>query len=530
MSGRRTVSLMIVAGTVMVAAVPIASAKDLCVGGGQDCFPTIQAAVDAAGNGDQITLSPGTHKGGATIDVSVSLTGAGADRTVIRGGGPVLTIGTFGASREPKVTISGVKITGGVTRSSPQSEEFTGEEGVFAVGGGIAIPPNKNFDGAATVTIRNSVIAGNRVIPRRAVSTGPPCPGDRHCSFAFAGGGGIDAWGDLVLDHTIVRGNRVGAAAGLSGPTSDADGGGISSRGSLKLIHSRVVRNQATATAPTGRFAEGGGIYAPSGDVILRHSAVSHNRAVLKTSFPATVDLLAIGGGMQLADGVTVIRIADTRIADNAVRARNAIGPATAASGAINFTNVDARFRMTDSALAQNRILASAPSGDASVDSGAGTLAGVVAHSRIAGNSATARSGSGDATASGGGVLIFGRMSDTEVAENSATAVSARGRARAAGGGLEVDFRPLKLRRTAVVGNSVFASGQRGFARGGGIFNWRLFSSGAPLDLIESLVQGNTAQGSGVVIEGGGVFARNREVQSTVSAISGNAPDQCFGC
>ena len=234
---------------------------------------------------------------------------------------------------------------------------------------------------------------------------------------------------------------------------------------------------------------------------------------------------------MQLADGVTFIRIADTRIAHNVVTAKNTLGPATAVSGAINFTNVEARFRMTDSALAHNRVFASAPSGDASVDSGAGTLAGIVAHSRISDNSATARSNSGDATASGGGALMFGRMSDTDVADNSAVAVSAQGRARAAGGGLEVDFEPLKLRRTAVVGNSVFASGQRGFARGGGIFNWKLFSIGSRLTLIEAQVQGNAAQGSGeVVIEGGGIYARNRAVNSTASAISGNAPDQCFGC
>src|SRR5207247_8863983 len=62
------------------------------------------------------------------------LVGAGSDRTTISGGGPVLTIGTFGAASEPTVTIDGVAITGGVTRSS----WATGPgDGVFALGGGV---------------------------------------------------------------------------------------------------------------------------------------------------------------------------------------------------------------------------------------------------------------------------------------------------------------------------------------------------------------------------------------------------------
>ena len=520
----------LVAVVVAMATASPASAKELCVGGG-GCFATIQDAVDAARSGDEIKLKPGTHKGGATIDKSVSLIGAGAERTVIRGGGPVLTIGTFGADHQPRVSISNVTITDGVTRSSPQSEDFTGEDGVFALGGGIEALPTKDLSSGAKVTVSDSVIAGNRVIPRKTVPGGPPCPGDRHCGFAFAGGGGIDTWGDLKLVNTTVRDNRVGAAARLSGPTSDADGGGITSRGSLVLVRSRVIENRATATAPSGRFAEGGGIYAPSGEITLRDSAVSRNRSVLRTSFPSTVDLLAIGGGMQLADGITSVRIDDTRIAHNLVVATNEIGSVSANSGALNLTTVEASMRVTDSALAHNRIRAVVRGrhGNAVADSGAATLLGVVADTAIVDNSATARSRGGNATASGGGVLIFGRLIDSEVADNSVTAKSPHGRARAAGGGIEVDFKPLTLNGTVVVGNSVTGLGERGSARGGGIFNWKIFSSGSDLALFDSAVQGNSAQGS-VDVQGGGIYAHKREVNATASAISGNLPDQCFGC
>src|SRR5205823_10157936 len=76
-------------------------------------FSQIAPALAAANNGDTISIAPGTYKGGVTIDVSVTIAGAGPGRTIISGGGPVLTIGTFDAASEPTVSIGGVTITGG---------------------------------------------------------------------------------------------------------------------------------------------------------------------------------------------------------------------------------------------------------------------------------------------------------------------------------------------------------------------------------------------------------------------------------
>jgi hypothetical protein len=53
------------------AAASAASAGSLCVGSKAGCFPTIQAAVDAAHDGDTILIGAGTFAGGVTIDVSV---------------------------------------------------------------------------------------------------------------------------------------------------------------------------------------------------------------------------------------------------------------------------------------------------------------------------------------------------------------------------------------------------------------------------------------------------------------------------
>ena len=45
------------------------------------------------------------------------------------------------------MSISGVTITGGVARSSPESVPFTGKAGVWAAGGGIEIPPGAHLYG-----------------------------------------------------------------------------------------------------------------------------------------------------------------------------------------------------------------------------------------------------------------------------------------------------------------------------------------------------------------------------------------------
>jgi nitrous oxidase accessory protein NosD len=128
-----------------------ASAATLTVCPSGCAFSQIAPAVAAANNGDTISIAPGTYAGGFTITKSVTLAGAGADKTIISGGGPVITIGTFGASSEPTVSISGVTITGGVTRSSPESVPCTGKAGVWAAGGGIQVPPHTFFFGGAGV-------------------------------------------------------------------------------------------------------------------------------------------------------------------------------------------------------------------------------------------------------------------------------------------------------------------------------------------------------------------------------------------
>ena len=104
-------------------------------------YSQIAPAVATAKDGDTISVAPGIYAGGFTIDVSVRLDGAGPGRTIISGGGPVITIGEISAASEPTVSIDEVTVTGGITRSGSESVTCTGKQGVWAAGGGIEVPP-----------------------------------------------------------------------------------------------------------------------------------------------------------------------------------------------------------------------------------------------------------------------------------------------------------------------------------------------------------------------------------------------------
>jgi hypothetical protein len=535
----RKLALLALTLTAALAAASAAAAPSpgrLCVGVGPGCYATIQAAVDAAHNGDTVAVEPGTFAGGVTIDVSVGLVGAGAGRTIISGGGPVLTIGEFGALDEPTVSIDGVTITGGVTRSSVESTPFTGQEGVFAAGGGVEIPPNADFSGGATVTIANSVISGNRVAPTETVPGDVECPGGDRCPFAFAGGGGIDSWGTLTLVNTRVSDNRVGSASGLSGPISDANGGAITSfLGPLTISGSTIDGNEASATGPNGRFAEGGAIAATGGSVTVSDSSVTGNAAVLEASLPNSVEQLANGGGLHVAGDVSRATIINTTISGNSASMTNSVGDAEAFAGGI-LVDLGIDFTMSNSVVSGNSVSSrtlAGSAGDAEGDSGAGALLGTISTTRFTANRVQATSAAGDAAAFAGALIDFGSITNSVLGGNQVHASSPNGTVFAAGGAIVVDEPGLTLRNSEVNGNTVGANGASGSVQGGGIFDGPIENGppGGPLALVSSAVTGNGLSGGpGISLQGGGVYVQGQTLTLRHSQLVHNVPDNCFGC
>lgn len=532
-AGRLLLFVFVVAALLLIGAGQASAATlNVCPSG---CpYTQLAPALAAAKDGDTIKIAPGTYAGGVTINVSVKLVGAGPSSTTISGGGPVLTIGMFGAASEPTVSIDGVTITGGVTRSSPESVPFTGKEGVFAAGGGVEIPPNADFSGGATVTITNSVITGNRVAPTDTVPFGPPCPSG-PCPFAGAFGGGIDSWGTLTVANSAISNNRVGSASGLSTLASDADGGAIMNQlGPLTISGSVIHGNQASATGPNGRFAEGGAIMAFGSRMTLSNSSVTDNSAALAASLPNSVEQLANSGGIHITSNVSAATISNTTISDNSVTMTNTVGDATAFSGGIH-VDLDVDFKLSNSVVADNSVHSATlagSSGDAEGDSGAGELLGSITNTRFTGNTVSVSSAAGDATAFAGAFIDFGSITNSVVGDNHVHA-SSPGGSVFAGGAIVVDEPGLTLRNTTVRGNTVDASGESGGARGGGIFDAPVPNGppGGPLVLMTSSVTGNVLSGTaGIALQGGGLYIQNQPLTLTHSVIAGNSPDQCFGC
>lgn len=547
-----------VAGGLALAAEP-AQAAALCVGSAAGCYPTIQAAVDAAHAGDTIAIGAGTFAGGVTITKSLHLQGSGAASTVIRGGDHVLTIGAFGAPAEPTVSISGVTVTGGLARSSPESVPLLGKAGVWAAGGGIEIPPGANLGDGATVSITDSAITGNRVNASSSLPSGFACPGgfpQGQCPFAPATGGGIDSWGTLTLIRTAVTGNTAGAAPGEPGTTSDADGAGIFSRqGSLTLNGSVVAGNHSTAVAPAGRYAEGAGVFAgapdfasnvPGHDVlVIRNSVISGNVATLTSTLPSLtggelLDQKANAAGVQVPpvqQYATPVTIENTQVTNNSVLATDLNGEPVAINAAIAVA--DNPLTMAGSVVSGNRaVTEAATTADQGVAGGALEIdgGGTIRGTRVTDNYSAVVSPQGQAAVAGA-LGLYANISlltvrDTTISGNTAVARSTSGSASVLGigvfnGGL------LTLIDNTVSGNAGTATGPSGVAQGGGIWNGTDFT-GPPvkLNLEHTAVTRNSLTGShGITVHGGGLFsAPPATVVLRNSLITRNVPDQCSGC
>ena len=499
-------------------------------------YTQVSAAVAAAVDGDTLIVGPGFYAGGFTIAHSITVAGAGEGRTIIAGGGPVITVGVLNATTEPTVTLRGVTISGGHTSSF---DGFTNQ----ARGGGVLIPPSADDGLGATVTIADSAITGNVAAPTSNVDAGFSC-GDADCRFALAGGGGIDSWGSLTVTGSLVNDN---AAAGVA---SDANGGGIYvESGPLVVDHSQIIDNRAVPTEGIARFAAGGGINLDSffsGGTALslkvEDSAVSDNTASLVSNLPGfasgqPITILVNGAGIDIPNGAPAT-IEHSSINGNTDNATDTVGEAGAYDAAVSGGN--SPLVMNDDVVAGNHSTTTTqttadigPQGVILEADGAGSLD----HVAVVDNTTTVNTPNGFAQGLGA-VLILGldpsqpvvTLTNSVIAGNTDNAVSATGSASASGGGL-TNSALLDLRNDQVSGNAARAVAPVGTAQGGGIFNGNTFT-GPPVALTvdHSSVTFNTATGSsGVTRQGGGLFTAY-PVTLSHSAIAHNQPDECYGC
>jgi fibronectin-binding autotransporter adhesin len=521
------------AATAVSATASASPAGTLCVGRAHGCYATIQPAVDAAHDGDTILIAPGTYPGGITVPLSVTIVGAGAGSTIIKGGGPVLTLGIAGGASEPTISLAGVTVTGGVT---------TGDGNVTFVGtgGGVRIPGSATGIGA-TVTIRSSVITGNRASGSTTVDGNEPCPGGGACPFAAGFGGGIADIGRLTLINTIVSNNIAG-----DGLASSAAGGGIwtatnGGAGALTLINSSVTGNSAIASAPNGQFAEGGGIQVQDGEAFtLTNSVVSSNTASVSSSYPSGVEVNATTGGIHIG-GSGSATIQGSRISGNVASASSPGAPeANTAALGVGFGECvcGQTLVLKDSVISRNRTIAVGGDGSFAANVLEIDTPATISNTAIIHNSVAVTSQTGAAFAAGA-IFTFDAESQPVVFRNSVIsgntlrASTSTGPASVQGGALN-NAGSLELHSVLVSSNRGNATGTSGSAAGGGIWNGQALGPDGPtpsLLLDRTTVIGNVLGASlGLPVQGGGVFTAGFPISLVNSLIAHNVPDNCVGC
>lgn len=537
---RWAIVVMMALGLVGGASSAAAAPPSLCVGG-PHCYATVQAAVNAAPVGATIRIGSGTFAGGVTIDDSVNLVGASAHSTVIRGGGPVLTIGS--QTTAPTVTLANLTITGGDTSTDPQAPNCgpdiptcgPGYTTAGALGGGI-----EAFQGT-TVTVFDSAITANRAVPSTSVpSVHAVCPGDVACPASFGDAAGIDDWGTMTLIRTTVTDNVAAA--------DQSDGGGIAveSGASLSLADSSVTGNSVSAVPPTGRFAAGGGIFVDGGgSLTITGSRIDANTSSIANSIPtpypeqdgATDQENAYTGGVYLSDGSNAT-IRHSTLNGNKVTVNTPLGQAFGADAALCACG-DVPLTIANTRIDGNALTVNALSSDANGPSGPGALEAdanaTITNTQIAANTTTVTSPTSDAAAIGAVGFFFGgtvtpTMTNSRVTDNSANANAPDGTATVQGAGISNNG-PLLLTGDRVSDNSAKANGQSGFAQGAGIWNGLLFGGPtSPLTLKDTSVTRNTLSGSpGITLQGAGIYTVGFPLSLANSQIAGNSPDQCAG-
>ncbi len=245
---------------------------------GRGCtYSTIQAAVDAAGDGDTLQVSEGTYNESVEINnKDISITG-GYDASC--------------ASRSGD-TISNIQ---GVSGSSIDIASSTISLSYFTLAGnGRGI----HASGSAHVTLASTLVTGNSATSGGGIYVGGGATvrltNNSHVYKNIVndyGGGVFIDQGILIVDNSTIDTNFAGHGGGgiyLIGSTSE-----------VRINSSTIAGNYAT-----GSDSKGGGIYAQSGTISLSpQTIISYNIA-------------ANGGGMYVTDS-SVVSIADAVVRNN---------------------------------------------------------------------------------------------------------------------------------------------------------------------------------------------------------------------
>jgi CSLREA domain-containing protein/uncharacterized repeat protein (TIGR01451 family) len=291
-----------------------------CAVAGATC--TLRGALQLATTGTEtantVILPPGTYRLSegelpiATFTGTVSVTGAGARKTVIDAGGASRVLDAGAES----TVLEGLTITGGA------STEIAGEE-LAGDGGGIVLNTT-----AERLTLRGVTVDGNTAMLNGGGVAAPPETGTMTGK-------------NLVVEDSTISGNKISGGAG------EALGGGLYVLGELVMSNSTVTGNVAESTAG---LQEGGGVLAgPAATEVATTSTTIVNSTIAGNS----VGIGGTGGGLSIYSPGGLIEPSSSLT--NTILYGNKVGAAESNCGPLTITSKtdlsgDASCMFTDTA------------------------------------------------------------------------------------------------------------------------------------------------------------------------------------
>jgi hypothetical protein len=270
-------------------------------------FPTIQAAVNAALDGDTVSIAAGTYAEAVLVSgKSLRIVGAGPGLTTIDATGTgTAALAVINPPVGALTKVESLSLTGGTGYQSPQPFAATGGGGLWitrsvglfgtgpydpvlvrdcriegnqAFGGGGAFISGVDLD----VIIEDCAFLNNTTVGQVG---GPGFAGGlnlicrqaavRDCLFegnsAGRGGGGEIGAGELLIEDCIFRGN---SATDPNSPTG-ANGGGVNVNSANGIMRRCIIEGNSAGGLAGGIYVNVTGSSAPFGTVFLELSELA---------------------------------------------------------------------------------------------------------------------------------------------------------------------------------------------------------------------------------------------------------------
>lgn len=229
-------------------------------------FPSIQAAIDAAANGDTVLVSPGTYLENINFHgKAITVTSKKGPKKTVIDGRQKDTVATFTSGEGPGSVLNGFTLRNG--RSGFDTPGFGDGGGIWIRSSSPTITGNVIADNRACTGIGVSIVFGSPLVQGNTI-TGNVQQG---CSGGTGGGGvGIGGNGAAQLVNNVISSNFIGSAGGgislfaagnpilrdnvISDNTALGQGGGI---WIVNISDAAIIQNVITRNTGT----QGGGIY-----------------------------------------------------------------------------------------------------------------------------------------------------------------------------------------------------------------------------------------------------------------------------